>query len=324
MQKILQAISIDQIRNHIQALQGVRHPVTAPDALDRAADYIRDSLGASGCETSEHRFTEDDHQYRNILGLKRGTRYPERHLLVLAHYDSEQATPGANDNASGVAAVLELARVFISQTFESSILFVGVSLEEMKWDVNPEDAHLDKSSMAIARGSQALAAYASASAWDILGVINFEEIAYAGDSVAQTTLPGLPVSVPENGNFIGLIGNANSASLVESCARSIERYALPLPYVPLVVPGNGEAFPDTRRSDHAPFWDLGFKAIVLTDTANFRTPHYHQASDTLETLNLDFAAEVCRAAAGMVIEIAGLEDTAAGPVQLPTPDNFVR
>jgi hypothetical protein len=63
--------------------------------------------------------------------------------------------------------------------------------------------------------------------------------------------------------------------------------------MPLIVPGNGEILPDTRRSDRAPFWDAGYKAIMLTDTANFRTPHYHQPSDTLETLNLDFAANVC-------------------------------
>jgi hypothetical protein len=79
-----------------------------------------------------------------------------------------------------------------------------------------------------------------------------------------------------------------------------------LPYFPLVVPGNGEILPDTRRSDHAPFWDLGYKAIMVTDTANFRTPHYHQTSDTLDTLNLDFAVNVCRATAGLIMELAGI------------------
>ena len=314
--KILQAISVERLRSHIQALQGVRHPVTAPEALDRAADYIKSNLNSLGCETSEQRFTEDGHEYRNILGLHRGIRQPEKRLLILAHYDTEQATPGANDNASGVAAMLELARVFQPLAFEASLLFAGVSLEELKWGIKPGDASLDTTGMAIARGSQALAAHARANAWDILGVINFEEIAYAGDLIPQKPLEGLPIQLPEVGNFIGVVGNEYSASLVEGFVQSIERYTISLPYMPLVVPGNGEVFPDTRRSDHAAFWDAGFRSIMLTDTANFRTPHYHQPSDTLETLNLDFTAEVCRAAAGLVIELARLANNIDDSAQL--------
>jgi hypothetical protein len=72
----------------------------------------------------------------------------------------------------------------------------------------------------------------------------------------------------------------------------------------LTVPGNGESLPDSRRSDHAPFWDEGYRAIMLTDTTNFRNPHYHGPTDTLATLNLDFAAKVCQATAGLVVELA--------------------
>ena len=74
--------------------------------------------------------------------------------------------------------------------------------------------------------------------------------------------------------------------------------------VVLTVPDNGELLPDSRRSDHAPFWDEGYPAVMLTDTTNFRNPHYHQATDTLATLNLEFAAKVCRAAAGVVLDLA--------------------
>jgi len=242
------------------------------------------------------------------VGLRRGTRYPEKRVIVLAHYDTESATPGADDNASGVAAMLELARVFQPLVFEKSIQFVGVSLEELKWGVRPQDARVNRTDLLIARGSQALAAYAQANAWDIQGVVNLEGIAFAGDSIAQETPRGMPVDLPQVGNFIAIVGNDHSKELVEGFVRSIERYHIPLPYLPLVVPGNGQVLPDTRRSDHAPFWDLGYKAIMVTDTANFRTPHYHQASDTLETLNLDFAAQVCRASGGFGVEMAGLVD----------------
>jgi len=308
--QILQTISVNQVRSHIQILQGVRPPVVAPEALEQAAGYIQGNLEALGYEVSQHHFVEDNHDYKNIIGLRRGIRYPEKRLIVLAHYDTESATPGANDNASGVAAMLELARVFQSLVFEASIQFVGVSLEELKWGVKPQDVVLDKpNGEGLLRGSQALTAHARANAWDIQGVINFEEIAFAGDSIVQQTPLGMPFELPKVGNFIAVVGNDNSVELIKGFIKSIEFYHIPLPYIPLVIPGNGEVLPDTRRSDHAPFWDAGYKAIMVTDTANFRTPHYHQASDTLETLNLDFAAEVCRAAGGLVIDMAGLVDT---------------
>jgi len=101
-----------------------------------------------------------------------------------------------------------------------------------------------------------------------------------------------------------VVGNQHSANLVQGFIKSIEQNEIALPYFPFVVPGNGEILPDTRRSDHAPFWDLGYKATIVTDTANFRMPYYHQVSDTLETINLEFAANVCRATAGLLINLA--------------------
>ena len=91
-------------------------------------------------------------------------------------------------------------------------------------------------------------------------------------------------------------------------ARAVETYRGDLPHVLLEVPGNGERLPDSRRSDHASFWDEGFRAVMVTDTTNFRSPHYHQLTDTLSTLNLEFAAKVCCATAGAVLEIGRLTE----------------
>lgn len=245
---------------------------------------------------SLHYFDEDAHQYRNIIGLHRGTTQPEKKVIVIAHYDTVANSPGADDNASGVAAMLELARVLKPCRFEKSVLFIGVNLEERK-------VAGDKGSP-ILRGSRALATTAKEQGWEIEGVVNFETIAYAGDEVIQHTPENIPVEMPKVGNFIAVVGNENSTEMVKSFVRVIEQYQLPLPYVPLIVPGNGEIIPDTRRSDHASFWDIGAPAIMLTNTADFRTPHYHQPSDTLDTLNLPFATEVSRAAAGLVFEMA--------------------
>jgi hypothetical protein len=131
-----------------------------------------------------------------------------------------------------------------------------------------------------------------------------ESVAYAGDDLPQSAPPGVPVEVPGKGDFIAVVGNEDSMAMVRGFDEVVERHGLALPYLSLAVPGKGELLPDSRRSDHAPFWDQGFRAIMLTDTTNFRTPHYHRPSDRLGTLNLPFAAQVCRATAGLVMEMA--------------------
>lgn len=298
VQDILQQVSVDRLRAHIQALEGVRHPVSAPAALEAAADYVHTTLAGFGYPVMDQPFLDAGQTYRNIIATRTGSQHPDARVIILAHYDSEINTPGANDNASGVAAVLELARVFAPLRFARTVHFVGVSLEE----------NSGRDDKLYARGSTALAEHARANEWQITGVIDFEEIGYAGDDIPQKTPPGLPIALPESGNFIGVVGNQVSAGLVEGFVGAVTQYAIPLPFVPLVVPGNGEMLPDTRRSDHAPFWDQGYPAIMVTDMANFRTPHYHQPSDTLDTLNLDFAAAVCRTVGGLAINLAGLSE----------------
>ena len=218
-------------------------------------------------------------------------------LLIIAHYDTVADSPGADDNASGVALLLELARVLAGQRLRKSVEFVAVNLEENERDCEPKGQGL--------RGSRALVQHAREQGWSIDGVVVLESVAYARPDAVQTAPAGLPIAVPEIGNFIAVIGNQASAQLVQAFLDVAERCQPTLPKVPLVVPGNGELFPDTRRSDHAPFWDAGYPAIMLTDTTNFRNPHYHQPSDTLETLNLDFAAAVGQAAAEFLMHLAG-------------------
>ncbi len=289
------AVSVDRIRGHIRALEGTRHPVAAPEALETAADYIRETLRSFGCETAEHLFRDNGEPFRNIIGTRAGRVRPHERVIVLAHYDTVAETPGADDNASGVAVMLEMARLLARSRFERTIQFIGVSLEENEYDCDPCSG---------TRGSRALAAHAREDGWNIEGVIVLESVAFAGDGIRQTLPPGIAVPVPETGNFLAVIGNERSKEILGGFAQAIERHGIDLPHALLAVPGNGELLPDTRRSDHAPFWDEGFRAAMLTDTTNFRNPNYHRPTDTLETLNLEFAAKVCRAAAGLVMEMA--------------------
>lgn len=288
-------VSIDRLRCHIDTLAGERHPLTSPEALERAADYITETLTALDYDVTEHRFTANSRQYRNVVASRRGSHLPHERVVALAHYDTVVGSPGADDNASGVAVLLELATLMAQFRFKRTLHFIAVNLEENERSNDPDSG---------TRGSRALAAYARENRWSIEGVIVLESVAYAGDDVRQTAPSGVPVVVPEKGDFIALVGNERSRELVDGFARVIERQRLPVPHVNLVVPGNGEQVPDSRRSDHAAFWDEGYRAIMVTDTTNFRNPHYHQSSDTPETLNMEFAAKVCSAAVEFLTELA--------------------
>lgn len=290
-------VSIDRIRGHIQALEGPRHPVAAPEALERAAEYIENHLSGLGYDMSEHCFADSGREFRNVIATRTGLLHPEQRVLVLAHFDTVADTPGADDNASGVALLLELAEILQPYRFERTIHLIGVNLEENRIEGDSESG---------TRGSRALAGHVRTLGWEIEGVVVLESVAFASDTVLQTYPAGVALPVSNRANFIAVVGNETSLALVQGFARAIEKYRIDLPHVCMALPGNGETLPDSRRSDHAPFWDQGYKAVMITDTTNFRSPHYHRPGDTLETLDLDFAAKVCRASGGLLVEMAGL------------------
>ena len=290
-------ISSNYICCHIGALEGVRHPVAAPEALEQAADYISDVLRSLDYDVADHCFPGNGCLFRNVIATKRGGHIPHERVIVLAHFDTVAGSPGADDNASGVAVMLEIARLLARFNFERTLHFIAVNLEENEHEGDPASG---------TRGSRALAAYARENNWNIEGVLVLESVAYAGETVVQNKPAGLPVLIPEVGNFVAIVGNERSKVLIDGFARAVERYGIDLPFAELAVPGNGELLPDSRRSDHASFWDEGFKAIMITDTTNFRSPHYHRPTDTLETLNLSFAAKVCCASAGLTLDMTRL------------------
>jgi len=297
----LSKVSLGHIREHIRALEGVRHPVAAPEALECAAGYIRTTLRSLGYLMDDHVFMDGGREFANIVASHPGSCPTGRRVLVVAHFDTVSTTPGADDNASDVAVLLELATILRDLRFKQRIQFVAVTLEENEHEDDPRDLGT--------RGSRALAAHARRQGWELEGVVVLESVAYAGDSIVQRAPEAIPFTVPSTGNFIAVIANEASREMAHRFERVIARGGCRLPSVPLIVPGNGELLPDSRRSDHALFWDQGYRAIMLTDTTNFRNPHYHQPGDTLETLNLEFAAQVCRATAALLLDIAG----ACGP-----------
>lgn len=251
----------------LQRLVRERHPVSSPAALRETAEFLADRFTNLGFAVSRPVFAALDGTYENIVATLAGEQSTLPPLLLGAHYDTVAGSPGADDNASALAVLIEVARRIGVRSLQRSVQFVAFCLEEENL-----------------LGSRAYAADLIAGRQSIAGAIILECVGYASEiEGSQTIPPGLPIEVPTKGNFLAVIGNTNSQALTASVTGTLGQR---LPVVPLIVPGNGEALPDTRRSDHTAFWEQGFQAVMLTDTADFRNPHYHRPSDTIETLTV--------------------------------------
>jgi aminopeptidase YwaD len=283
----------ERLRAHVAALTGERHPVTALPSLLQAEHYLKTQFRQQELEVSSHEFEALDGIYRNLIGTSRTApginknpmSAPDAPLIVGAHYDTVVGSPGADDNASGLAVMLEVVERVASIPLARQVRFIAFCLEE--YDL---------------LGSLAYAAALRAGNQPIYGAIILECVGYTAD---VQLAPNVPVAVPPTGDFLAVVGNSASARLVtdiESCGHEA---AAALTLIPLVVPGQGELLPDTRRSDHAAFWQYGYPAVMLTDTANFRNPHYHRATDLLETLNFSFMDQVATLVTAAVVRLAG-------------------
>ena len=281
----------DRLHAHLQHLVGERHPATAPQRLRETESYLVDQFASLGLAVTTHPFDALGGIYRNVVAtLPAAQEFLAAPFLIGGHFDTVVGSPGADDNASGLAVLLEVARRLAGRPLDRPVQFVAFNLEE-------EDL----------LGSLAYAAHLRATGQDLHGAIVFECVGFARqDEGSQRRPSGVPIPVPSVGNFLAVIGNEHSRSLVESFIAAASCAVPAMPLVPLIVPGHGEGLPDTRRSDHAAFWEYDYPALMLTDTANFRNPHYHQPSDTIETLDFDFMAKVTDAVTAAVCELAGL------------------
>jgi len=278
---------------HLQSLVGERHPQTAPHALRRTAEYLTARFSEYGWIASGQPFRALGKSYFNILAIKLPRGLPAKGgpspLLIGAHYDTVEGSPGADDNASALAVLLEVAHRLRQGDVVRPIWLAAFCLEEQGL-----------------LGSRAFISQLKQSGQPLDGAIILECVGYASQEAgSQRTPPGVPTPVPTVGNFLGIVGNEASRDLIAALERNARRVAPTTPSVALEVPSRGEMLPDVRRSDHAAFWDEGYRAVMLTDTANFRNPHYHQPSDTIETLNVEFLEGVCDIVLGCLEDLAG-------------------
>jgi Zn-dependent M28 family amino/carboxypeptidase len=231
---------------------------------------LRERLAELG-PLEEHRFCTSGEEGVNLI-LRLPGRDPNLPpLLVGAHYDGPLHSPGADDNASGVAALLELARRWAATPPRRPVWLVAFDQEE--WGMV---------------GSAALAAQLKQAGQPLKLMVSLEMLAYTS---AEQSYPlrAMRAVYGNRGDYIALVANAGAGLLLPGLARAMGRH---VPTKVLPVPNGGRAIPDVRLSDHSPFWDAGYNALMVTDTSFMRNPHYHQATDTVMTLDLPFFSGV--------------------------------
>jgi Zn-dependent M28 family amino/carboxypeptidase len=274
-----------QLRRTLEVIVGERSPFSSLRHLTAVESFVEKELGNYGLKVESDYFSYRGKTFRNLIG-RQGDQRGGSLIVLGAHFDSVQGTPGADDNASGVAVLLEAARLLARAKLRSQVLFCAFNLEELNMI-----------------GSGYFVKKLKSEGAKVAAMISLEMIGYADSRPGSQRYPlGLKAFYPERGDFIGVIGNWSSATLLRRFARQM-RQVRGLPVETLSVPGNGGLIPAVRLSDHAPFWDAGYPALMVTDTSFFRNPNYHGSTDTLETLDVDFMAKVCEGVVRAVLAL---------------------
>ncbi|MGD1859310.1 MAG: M28 family peptidase [Leptolyngbyaceae cyanobacterium] len=263
---------------HLRQLVGDRHPYMASGNHQLAQQYLRLTLSAWGT-VSCHSFTVRGRSHHNWIVQLPGTAAlsaPAAPVIIGAHYDTVPGTPGADDNASGVAVLLELARYFSTQRLLRPIWLVAFDMEEYGL-----------------LGSRAYGEALRAADQPVHLMLSLEMLGYCDRAPHSQTYPTplLAPLYPHTGDYIALVGNLSTLMAMRRLKHHIKSAGAACEWLP--VPHRGQVVPATRRSDHAAFWDCDYRAVMVTDTSFLRNPHYHQSSDRLETLDLDFLTRIC-------------------------------
>jgi Zn-dependent M28 family amino/carboxypeptidase len=281
----------DRVRKLVQVLAtdiGGRDAVRYEN-LRKAAEHIEGQLRSFGYGPLRQTYTFAGQNFDNIEAKLRGKEEAEAIVVIGAHYDTAGGLPGANDNASGVAATLELARQFAHEPQERSIRWV--------FFVNEEPPHFQTPAM----GSYVYAKRCRERKEKITAMLSLETIGYYSDKPGTQSYPiGFHPGYPDRGDFLGFVANIRSAPLLRRALKSF-RSATSLPAEGAAAPA---AIPGVGWSDHWSFWEFGYPALMLTDTAPYRYPYYHSAEDTPEKLDYDRLARAVSGVAAIIRELA--------------------
>ncbi len=279
-------ISAESLKRHVENIHFDRSPYEGYPKLEQAAQYIAGEFLKAGLDVKEDCFQWEGKTHKNIVAEKRGRTSPDKVFILGAHYDTIPGSPGADDNASAIAVLLEIARNIQSVSLEGTVRLIAFSLEEYGYI-----------------GSSHYVEGLKKEKEEILGMISLEMVGFTGPR-QDYPLYLDPKYYPNVGDFIAIIGNERSQKLVERVCQSFKTQVPQLPLEFLVVPGKAERMEEVRLSDHSIFWDEGFAALLVTDTSFLRNPNYHLPSDRIETLNFEFMRNVAIGVYYSVVELA--------------------
>jgi len=283
--KIDNSFLVNSIQKHINKLAveiGPR-PVTNEQSIKKTEKYITNCFENIGLEVKQQRYKYDNYDIANVIAGSQKNLLSSKYYIIGAHYDSVPETYGADDNASGIAVLLELARYTIQEKISLPVRFVAFTAEEPP---TFSTRH---------QGSKVFVKSVKEKKDEILGAIILVILEMVGYTSNEQAYPMVLkwMGYPSKGNFIGIVGNRKSKKFGQSIFQSFKKNAQ-LPVETLFVPFNGRILPDTRLSDHSSFWDAGLPAVMITDTAFFRNPNYHSPQDTFDTLDYFFMAELVK------------------------------
>lgn len=272
-------IEPQKLRNHLAQICQPRDAFENPETLARVQSYIESAFLSYGYQVEKQTFLFQANEFQNLVAARDFSAGPPE-FIIGAHFDSVPRTPGADDNGSGIAAMLEAARILASSIPGRRVHFAAFNLEEygmvgstryVEFLEKQFPGNLFKRSF--------------------LGMISLEMVGYTSQIKGSQQMPGLlKPFYPDTGNFLALVGEGKSGALLKKAKTVFGESGLAVEA--LEVPFKGSLFPAVRLSDHSSFWDAGLPALLVTDTSFFRNPHYHLVSDTIETLDLEFMAKV--------------------------------
>jgi Zn-dependent M28 family amino/carboxypeptidase len=286
-----------RLREHVTAIASSPHNTVFPDELERSALYIEGVLAGIGYQVHRQSFRADKNEVRNIEAVIEPTAAARDapSLVIGAHYDSYFHAPGANDNGTGVAGVLELARLLADLRGRSSMRI------RLLLFVNEEPPYFKTEHM----GSLVYAKRVKQSGEPVLGMFSLETIGFYSDEAhSQRYPPPLGLLYPTTGNFVAFVGLTSSRAFVRRTVGAFRAVA-PFPSVGGTAPG---IIPGIDWSDHWSFEQVGIPAVMITDTALFRYPHYHTPADTPDKVDYDSLARVI---SGLELVIRGWSSRSA-------------
>lgn len=275
-----------RLRSHVDELAETPRPGRDARAQARTLDCIERRLRAFGCVPERQSTGPPEDDRPNLLVRLEGRRRDLPVVVVGAHYDTVPMSPGADDNASGVAVLLELARLLHDRVVSRGIVLAFFSEEEVDM-----------------RGSRFLAADLRRAGSGVEGMLSLEMLGFYSSEEGSQRYPHpvLGWLYPRRGNFVTMAGNLRSRAWVRRCVGAFRR-GVAFPCEGIAAP---EALRDIFRSDNAAFWHEGVPALMVTDTSNFRNPHYHAESDVPSTLDYAAMARVTLGLAAVLEQLSG-------------------